>query len=75
MLLRGHEHFYKTQMEMNIANVNYCDCVIWSPRKSIVVRVYADTNFWRVALEKATTFHERVVMPELLAKYYTSVAG
>lgn len=72
---RNHEFYYQVQFEINLLGLNYCDCMIWSPRKAFVVRVYADVEFWNVALKKAITFHEQAVMPELLGKYYTNKIG
>lgn len=74
-LERNHEFYYQVQFEINLSDSDYCDCVIWSPRKAFVVRVYADVAFWMAAFEKASIFHERAVMPELLGKYYTNKIG
>lgn len=74
-LEESHEFFYKIQLLINLNNSKYCDCIIWSPNEAFVVRVYADTEFWKVAMEKAIVFHEQVIMPELLAKFYTQNKG
>lgn len=74
-LEKNHEFYYKVQLEMNLLGFEYCECVIWSPCKLIIVRVDADADFWEVALRKALLFHEVAVMPELLGKYYTNKIG
>lgn len=66
-----HEFFYQAQLQINLIGLEYCDFIIWSPQKAIAVRVNANIKFWEVALEKALKFHEQVIMPELLGKFYT----
>lgn len=70
-LEKTHEFYYNVQLQINVIDLKYCDLVIWSQQKAIVVRVNADIEFWNVAMEKALTFHEQVIMPELLGKYFT----
>lgn len=59
------------QLQINVIRLQYCDIVIWSEQKAIVVRVNPDTDFWNDTMEKALTFHEQVIMPELLGKFFT----
>lgn len=66
-----HEFFFQAQLEINLNELKYCDFIIWSPQKAIAVKVNANINFWKVAIEKASKFHEQVIMPELLGKFYT----
>lgn len=70
-----HEFFYHAQLLMNIIGLDYCDFVIWSPQKAIVIRVNSDDQFWRTAIEKALIIHQEVIMPELLRKYFTERLG
>lgn len=72
---RSHELFYRIQLQINLNCSKYCDCIIWTPQKSIIVKVFADTNFWSVEMGKALKFHEHVIMPELLGKFYTRKKG
>lgn len=72
---RNNEFFYKVQFEVNLLGFEYCECIIWSPCKLIVVRVHADVDFWNIALSNALLFHEKAIMPELLGKYYTDKTG
>lgn len=66
-----HELFYRAQLQINLTGLKYCDFIIWSQQKAIAVRVNANLDFWNAAVEKASEFHEQVIMPELLAKFYT----
>ena len=71
----SHDLFYQLQLQINLNSSRYCDCLVWSPRKAFVVRVYPNRDFWNTAMNKALNFHEQVVMPELLAKFYTKNKG
>lgn len=70
-LEKNHEYFYQVQLQINLIEKEYCDFVIWSQQKVIVIRVEAEIEFWSAAIGKALSFHEKIIMPELLAKFYT----
>lgn len=67
-LEKTHEFYYNVQMQINIIGLEYCDLVIWSQQKAIVVRVNADIEFWNVAMEKALRFHEQVIMGKIFTE-------
>lgn len=71
VLEKTHEIYYQVQLQINLINLNYCDVVIWSPEKFLLITVQPDVDFWNIALKKASIFHERVIMPELLGKFYS----
>lgn len=68
---QDHELFYKLQMQIHLCEVEYCELVIWSPVNTLILRVDADTEFWNKAKEKSLKFHQEVIMPELLGKFFT----
>lgn len=70
-LERLHELFYKIQMQIHLSEVDYCELVIWSSINTLILHVEADTEFWSEAKMKASKFHEEVMMPELLGKFFT----
>lgn len=70
-LENSHEFFYKAQMNIHLSETNYCDFVLWSPTKYLILRVIQDAEFWKEVSSKALSFHEKVIMPELLAKFFT----
>lgn len=74
-LERNHEFYYKVQMQINLGDLEYCDFVVWSPIKVLVITINADIDFWIETQRKASTFHEQVLMPELLGKFYTGKTG
>lgn len=72
---KSHEFFYQVQLQINLIGLKYCDLVIWSPKEFLSIRIEPDFDFWKIAMNKALTFHEQVVMPELLGKFYTHDKG
>lgn len=71
----NHSFFYKAQMQIHLAELEYCDIVLWSPTKLLTLRIHPDIKFWVVAKQKALLFHQEIMMPELLGKYYTKLNG
>lgn len=72
---KHHEFYYNAQLQINVSGTDYCDLLIWSRKRIISIRVNADEDFWICAMEKALLFHERVLKPELLAKFFTNKKG
>lgn len=73
VLEESHELFYHVQFQINLISLSYCDLVIWSPEEFLLITVKRDVNFWEISMKKALNFHEQVVMPELLGKFYTGL--
>lgn len=74
-LERTHEFYYNAQLQMYLSGTDYCDFLLWSTKKAISIKVIADESFWIRAMEQAVLFHEQVLMPELLAKFFTNKKG
>lgn len=75
VLEKNHELYYQVQLQINLISLKYCDLVLWSPKDFLTIRVESDFHFWETAMTKASTFHERVIMPELLGKFFTKCSG
>lgn len=75
VLETSHELYYQVQLQINLIGSDYCDVAFWSLKNFLVIRVEQDLDFWEIAKNKAITFHEQVVMPELLGKFYTKHTG
>lgn len=69
---RTHEVFYQIQLQINLVGSNYCDLAFWSPKDLLIIRCESDDAFWEQSMRTASTFHERVIMPEILGKFYTN---
>lgn len=74
-LERSHELFYQIQLQINLISFSYCDVVFWSPVDILIIRVEPDVDFWKTEMNKALTFHQQVIMPEILAKIFTKHGG
>lgn len=70
-----HEFFYRAQMNIRLSDTKYCDFVLWSSIQILVLRINEDEEFWKMVSVKALTFHEEVIMPELLGKFFTKGKG
>jgi hypothetical protein len=66
-----HLYYYQMHMKLALAQVKFCDFVIWSPLEFFHERVFFDEDFWTVESQKAVEFHNKVIMPELLGIYFT----
>ncbi len=75
LLDKSHSYFYKSQMQIHLAELDYCDLILWSPTSSEIITIDADPLFWDDAKKKALIFHQEVMIPELLAKFYTQKNG
>lgn len=73
-LEKTHEFYYQLQLQINVVELKYCDLIIWSPKPNLshlILRVNADNDFWKANMVKAQKFHEQVMMPEILGKFFT----
>lgn len=75
LLENSHEFYYKAQMNIHLSDTNYCDLMFWSSTKTLLLRIDPDVEFWEMVSNKALTFHEVVIMPELLSKFFTRKKG
>lgn len=69
---KKHQYYYQVQAQIFISNLLYCDFVVWCPKFIYIQRVLPDLEFWEGVIDKVLNFHAKVIMPELLGRYYTS---
>ncbi|XP_050505806.1 uncharacterized protein LOC126884063 [Diabrotica virgifera virgifera] len=69
---KKHKYYYQVQAQIFICKLNYCDFVVWCPNFIFIERVLPDIKFWEEIKDKVLNFHAKVIMPELLGRYYTS---
>lgn len=75
VLKRNHAYYYQIQMQMFVANLQYGDFVIWSPKIFFKERIFPDFKFWEQNSKIAQKFHQEVILPELLGRYFTRNEG
>lgn len=56
---------------MYVLNVKFADFLVWNEKVYIFERIAYNEEFMKVQLDKALKFHEMVIKPELLCRYYT----
>ncbi|KAG8177206.1 hypothetical protein JTE90_010779 [Oedothorax gibbosus] len=70
-LKRTHAYYYQVQAQLHIVNRQYCDFVLWTNNTMLTERISKDDDFWRQNVPIATSFFRLVLLPELMAKYFT----
>ncbi|GLV40072.1 hypothetical protein CBL_02957 [Carabus blaptoides fortunei] len=75
ILNKNHNYYYQVQMQMFVTGLKYYEFVIWAPHEIFNERIIRDDKVLRIEIAKALLFHENVILPELLARYYTERAG
>lgn len=70
--LKGdHDYMFQVQAQMHIANVNYCDFLVWAPQQVFLQRIRYDAAFFQNAYKQVVLFIKTGVFPELLGKWYS----
>lgn len=67
-----HTYFFQIQMQIFLADVQFCDFCIWSPKEMLVLRIFANNEFWVANSQKAKTFATSVLLPEILRNIYSN---
>ncbi|XP_065182559.1 uncharacterized protein LOC135813389 [Sycon ciliatum] len=66
-LRRQHDYFYQVQGGMAVAEVQWCDFVVWTPMGIAIQRIPFDAAFWKEQMEpKLTGFYRGWLLPQLL---------
>lgn len=74
-LNRNHEYYYQIQLQMYVCRLMFCDFVVWCKEWMYIERICYDEEFCKEKLRIALNFHDKVVKPELLARFYTNKCG
>ncbi|XP_070389189.1 uncharacterized protein [Dermacentor albipictus] len=73
-LLRNHHYFKQVMMQMFVCKRNYCDFVVWTQKDIFIERVMFDKEFCNEIVDKCALYFERVLLPELCFRYWTTAA-
>ena len=74
-LRKEHSYYYQVQLQLYVTASAYCDFVVWTEKdadKPFVQRILPDAAFIGKQLPKAKLYFLNVLLPELIAKYYTA---
>ncbi|KAK1895789.1 Exonuclease [Dissostichus eleginoides] len=66
-----HSYMYQVQAQMRVAEVMFCDFVVWTPQELFKQRIMFDGAFFDVAHSKVVNFIRTGILPELLGKWFT----
>lgn len=66
-----HSYMYQVQAQMRVAEVTYCDFVVWTPQELFIQRIPFDDLFFDEAYLKVVNFIRTGILPELLGKWFT----
>ena len=66
-----HSYMYQVQAQMRVAEVNYCDFVVWTPQELFTQRIESDRTFFDDAYLRVVNFIRTGILPELLGKWFT----
>ena len=75
-LKRNHDYYYQIQGQLHILKRQWCDFVVWTPRKDdyALERIHYDNNFWEEKMiPKLTKFYLSSLLPEAAAPRHTSL--
>ncbi|KAI4818417.1 hypothetical protein KUCAC02_011758, partial [Chaenocephalus aceratus] len=67
----NHSYMYQVQAQMRVAEVMFCDCVVWTPQELFKQRIMFDGACFDVAHSKVVNFIRTGILPELLGKWFT----
>ncbi|KAK1904600.1 Exonuclease [Dissostichus eleginoides] len=66
-----HSYMYQVQAQMCVAEVMFCDFVVWTPQELFKQRIMFDGAFFDVAHSKVVNCIRTGILPELLGKWFT----
>lgn len=75
VLKESHSYYYQVQMQMGVTGRKWCDFAMFTNHESdvFILRIRFDEDFWHRLSEKLLDFHNRNVVPALVAQgFYKS---
>ena len=73
-LSKTHSYYYQVQTQIYVCNKDFADFVVWTEKDVHIERVPPDEAFWNEKSQRACDLFHHVIMPELVAKYYSKKA-
>ena len=66
-----HQYFFQIQLQLYATEIDFCDFLLWNKQNFFLQRIFKDQNYLDTYIQKALIFHKQIIIPELLARYYT----
>lgn len=73
-LKKSHAYYYQVQCQIFVCEKEYCDFVMWTNKDYHCERIEPDTEFWNTICAQAKIFFEKVVLLELVGKFFSKPA-
>lgn len=70
-LKKDHEYYFQVQMQLFVSACEIAHFVVWTNLGLEIIEVYADQDFWSVYYPKTVTFFKKVILPEMIGKFYS----
>ena len=70
-LRKSHQYYYQVQCQLFLSRKDFCDFVVWTPKDFHCERIETDHKLWQEASSQAFEFFKKVVLLELVAKFYS----
>lgn len=70
-LIREHTYYYQVQAQLNVANFQYGDFVVWTENGIAIERIKLDRDFYENCIDNIEHFFVYSVLPEIVGKWYT----
>lgn len=70
-LKKDHQYYFQTQMEMFSTERSFCQFGVWSKTDLLIILVERNDEFLIENLLKAEEFFLKVILPELLGKFFS----
>lgn len=72
MLKKTHGYYYQVQGQLHVADYDWCDFVLWTPKGMHVQRIKRDNELWAEKMyPKLKDFFLRCLLPEIVAPRHT----
>lgn len=66
-----HRYYHQIQAQMYVCKKNYADFVLWNAQEINVQRIQRDDNFISPLVSTARRFFKAVLLPELVARWFS----
>ena len=63
-----HAYYYQAQGQLSIAELQWCDFVVWTPSGMEIQRIHRDTDFWNDILPSLSRFYFEQMLPFLVTE-------
>ncbi|XP_021707301.1 uncharacterized protein LOC110678579 [Aedes aegypti] len=71
-MVESHKYYFQVQAQIFITRAKYGIFMVWSRKEKLIISVPRDEVSWGNWLARSKLYFENILIPELLAKHFTS---